>query len=113
MEIRGVKIEFLGHSGFLVIGKELNRASGKDKTSIVYSVPHKPGSLHDSLGVLKKHGLNMTKIESRPSKNTNWEYVFFVDFEGHTDDEKVKKALADFKEHTQFLKILGSYPLVE
>ncbi|MDO8627819.1 MAG: prephenate dehydratase [Candidatus Diapherotrites archaeon] len=109
----GIEDSSSNKTRFLVIGKELNRSSGKDKTSIVYSVPHKSGSLHDSLGVLKKHGLNMTKIESRPSKNTNWEYVFFVDFEGHTEDEKVKKALEELQEHTQFLKILGSYPLVE
>ncbi len=95
---------------FLVIGKKAPPKAKRSKTSIVYSVPHKSGALFDSLEPINKNNLNMTKIESRPTKQKQWEYVFFIDFTGHVEDEEVKKAMDELKKRTAFLKILGSYP---
>lgn len=95
---------------FLVISKEFPKKSKKDKTSIMFSLQHKPGSLYDSLTPFEKSGINLTKIESRPSRRKAWEYIFFVDLEGHIDDENVKKAIDRVKKSCLFLKHLGSYP---
>jgi chorismate mutase/prephenate dehydratase len=95
---------------FMILASKYGDQTGDDKTSIVFSVKHNVGSLYDALQSFRKFGLNMTKIESRPSKNKAWEYYFFVDFEGHADDEKVKEALVDLGQHCIFLKVLGSYP---
>jgi len=95
---------------FLVVGNLKPKQTGKDKTSLLFVVHHKPGALYDSLGVFNKYNLNMTKIESRPIKGRLWEYAFFVDFQGHKEDSKVIKAFSELKEHTLLLKILGSYP---
>lgn len=97
---------------FLVIGRRYPARTGNDKTSIMFSAQDKVGALHDSLAAFKKNNINLTKIESRPSKKKAWEYYFFVDFLGHCDDPKVKKALAELAPHTVFIKILGSYPNV-
>lgn len=95
---------------FLVIAKNDSAQSGEDKTSILFSVKDKVGALHDALYSFKKFGINLTKIESRPSKKKAWEYYFFVDFEGHSSDSKVKKCLEELKKRCNFVKILGSYP---
>ncbi len=95
---------------FLVIGKQYGRSTGRDKSSILFSVKHEAGALHNALRSLKKYGLNMTKIESRPSRLKAWEYFFFVDIEGHVEDEPVKMALDDIRKHCAFMNILGSYP---
>lgn len=95
---------------FLVIGKTPAARTGQDKTSIVFAVKHKVGALHEALDSFKEHELNLTKIESRPSKAKVWEYVFFVDFEGHSADESVKAALTAMSSHCNFLTVLGSYP---
>ncbi|MBN2654859.1 MAG: prephenate dehydratase [Nitrospirae bacterium] len=95
---------------FLVISKEFPKKSRKDKTSIMFSLQHKPGSLYDALNPFEKSGINLTKIESRPSRRKAWEYIFFVDLEGHIDDEKVRKAIEKVKKSCLFLKHLGSYP---
>jgi chorismate mutase/prephenate dehydratase len=76
----------------------------------MFSVRDKAGALHDMLAPFKKYGINMTKIESRPSKIRAWEYYFFVDLEGHYCDAKIKKALDGLKKYSSYLKILGSYP---
>ena len=96
---------------FLVIGNEFCKPTGKDKTSIVCSVKDKSGALHDLLSAFSREGINMTKIESRPTKKKAWEYLFYIDVDGHKDDEKIKKALSNLEHTTQFMKILGSYPL--
>ncbi len=96
---------------FLVLGKEDSAASGKDKTSLVLSTKNRPGAVHDLLTPLAQHGVSMTKFESRPSKNTVWEYVFFIDIEGHRDDAIVSKAMDELKTRTSFMKVLGSYPV--
>lgn len=95
---------------FLVISKEFPKRSGRDKTSIMFSLTDKPGSLYNSLEPFKKAKINLTKIESRPSKRKAWEYIFFVDMEGHIDDKKLKKAIDAVKDNCLYLKILGSYP---
>lgn len=95
---------------FLVIGKNMGRLSGNDKTSIMFSVKDKPGVLHDMLASFKKRNINLTKIESRPSKLRAWKYYFFLDMEGHCKNKKVEKALKELKGKCDFVKVLGSYP---
>lgn len=98
---------------FLVIGKNEAGVTGNDKTSILFSVKDKVGALHEMLVPFKKNGLNLTKIESRPSKKKAWDYYFFVDLEGHQQDVRLKRALAELEGKCNFLKILGSYPIGE
>jgi len=95
---------------FLVISKEFPHRTGNDKTSVMFTIKHKPGSLYDVLMPFKRAKINLTKIESRPSKRKAWEYIFFVDMEGHIEDAKIKKAIESLKENCLYLKILGSYP---
>ena len=95
---------------FLVLGNHDVAASGHDKTSLVMTSQNKPGAMLALLEPLAKHGVSMTKFESRPSKLGLWDYVFFVDIEGHQSDEKVKSALADLQQCASLLKVLGSYP---
>jgi prephenate dehydratase len=80
------------------------------KTSLIFAVPHTPGSLYNALEVFAREGINLTKIESRPTKERPWEYYFFVDIEGHVQDPKVLKVLSELAKKTAFLKVLGSYP---
>lgn len=98
---------------FLVVGYSKPNPCGKDKTSIVYAVPHKAGSLYHSLKVFDSHGINLTMIESRPTKQMPWEYIFFVDVQGHEDDGAVQNALNDLNEMALFVRVLGSYPEAE
>jgi len=95
---------------FLIIGKNMGRPSGSDKTSIMFSVKDRPGVLHDMLSPFKKGRINLTKIESRPSKLRAWKYYFFVDMEGHCENKNVDKALKELKNRCDFVKVLGSYP---
>ncbi len=95
---------------FLVLSQKPPERTGKDKTSLMLSVKDKVGALYDLLRPFASHGLNMTKIESRPSRRKAWEYIFFVDVEGHIEEERVKKAVEEIKGRCLFLKILGSYP---
>jgi chorismate mutase/prephenate dehydratase len=95
---------------FLVIGNQDVAPSGRDKTSLVLSAPNRPGAVHALLAPLAEHGVSMTKLESRPARSGLWEYVFYVDIEGHQKDENVAAALARLKETAAFVKILGSYP---
>lgn len=96
---------------FLIIGTESVSRSGDDKTSIIVSMKrNESGALYHILEPFKRRGINLTRIESRPSKTDAWSYVFFIDFEGHVEDEPVKEVLADLDKHARDLKILGSYP---
>jgi chorismate mutase/prephenate dehydratase len=95
---------------FLVIGRKYPGPTGNDRTSIMFSVQDHVGALHDSIASFKKFKINMTKIESRPSKRKAWEYFFFVDCDGHFTDPKVAKAIASLEEACNFAKVLGSYP---
>lgn len=98
------------YTRFLVISREPSKRTGRDKTSIMFSTKDRPGALFHILEPFKKARINLTKIESRPSKRKAWEYIFFVDLEGHMQDRKVKKALDQVKEYCLYLKVLGSYP---
>ncbi|MFZ5906299.1 MAG: prephenate dehydratase [Nitrospirota bacterium] len=95
---------------FLVISKEYPKKSGRDKTSVMFSVKNKPGSLYSVLEPFKRAKINLTKIESRPSKRKAWEYIFFVDMEGHIEEKKLKKAVESMRDDCLYLKVLGSYP---
>lgn len=95
---------------FLVIGKNLPEASGRDKTSIMFSVKDEPGILYRMLEPFSSRGINLSKIESRPMKKKAWEYIFFLDMEGHLNDAQVSEAIQELRGHCQFLKVLGSYP---
>jgi chorismate mutase/prephenate dehydratase len=95
---------------FLVIGRQAAVPTGRDKTSILFSMRNEPGVLYSILQPFARERLNLTKIESRPTKRRPWEYVNFVDFEGHRDTAAVRAVLAEVEARCQFLKILGSYP---
>jgi chorismate mutase/prephenate dehydratase len=95
---------------FLVIGRQQVVPSGTDKTSLLVSTRNRPGALHRLLEPLSRHGISMTRIESRPSRRSTWDYVFFVDIEGHQQDAKVMKALAALEQEAALFKVLGSYP---
>ncbi len=95
---------------FLVIGAEDAKPTGEDKTAILFSTSHKAGALADVLDVLKKYNINLTNIESRPSKKREWEYYFFMDFLGHRLDENVQKGIEEARKHCLQLSILGSFP---
>lgn len=95
---------------FLVLGNIRCSPTGDDLTSIVMSAPNRPGAVHALLTPMAKHGVSMTRIESRPSRMARWEYMFYVDMLGHQDDERLSKVLDELKELAPFLKILGSYP---
>jgi chorismate mutase/prephenate dehydratase len=95
---------------FFVIGKSEVSPTGDDKTSVVFSIQDRVGALHDMLVPFKKYKINLTKIESRPSKKKAWDYYFFLDLAGHQKEPRIKKALEELNKKCKFLKILGSYP---
>lgn len=97
------------YTRFFLLGWEDAPHTDGCKTSIIFSTPHKPGALYRALSVFAERGINLTKIESRPIKERPWEYLFYVDFEGHREDEVCRQAIEDLKEKTLFVKILGSY----
>lgn len=96
---------------FVVLSKKDSEITGNDKTSIIFSIyEDKPGQLYHILGIFEKNNVNLTKIESRPSKQGLGKYIFFVDFEGHVKDERIQRIIKEIEENTYYLKILGSYP---
>jgi len=95
---------------FFILSKQDSPPSGNDKTSIVFSVRHKPGALYEFLKELAAKNINLTKIESRPTRQKPWEYNFYLDFEGHHEDKAPRDALASLRNSTIFVKVLGSYP---
>ena len=95
---------------FLVIGRDIFAPSGQDKTSLMLSSRHQAGALQELLFPLAKHKVSMTRIESRPSKRAKWDYVFFLDIEGHAEDQNVAAALKDLEVASSYLRVLGSYP---
>jgi chorismate mutase / prephenate dehydratase len=98
------------HTRFLVLSKEALPQSGNDKTSIIFSTKHVSGVLHEALGEFATRGINMTKIESRPTKLKLWEYNFYLDFEGHYTEQRCAEALDALRARSNFVKVLGSYP---
>ena len=95
---------------FAVIGRLKTSPSGSDQTSLVFSVKNEAGAVYRMLEPLSKHGVSMTRFESRPARTGSWEYNFFIDLEGHAQDENVARALVELKDHAAFFKLLGSYP---
>ena len=95
---------------FLVLGRQCSPPTGDDRTSIMYSLVDRVGALYQTLAAFRRYRINMTKIESRPSKRKAWEYFFFVDCEGHMEDCRVAKAISLLGEHCSYVKVLGSYP---
>ena len=95
---------------FLVIGRHPVNATGGDKTSLLLAIQNHPGSLHGVLEPFARHDISMSKIESRPSRRAAWDYVFFVDVEGHRDDANLAAALTELRQRVTMLKVLGSYP---
>ncbi len=98
------------YTRFLVLSKENSSETGNDKTSIIFSIKHEPGSLFRVIENFHTNHINLTKIESRPTRENTWEYNFYVDFEGHQKDSKVSEMLNRIRHDTLFMKILGSYP---
>jgi len=98
---------------FLVLGYNEPEPTGRDKTSLMFSVHHRAGALFRAMGAFEKYDVNLTMIESRPARVAAWEYVFYVDVQGHVKDDNVARALRQLKEHTLFLTVLGSYPAAE
>ena len=109
----GIEDNTNNYTRFLVFSKEKSVKSENSKTSIIFSVKHEAGALHQIIKEFYQHKINLTKIESRPNKNTAWEYNFYVDFEGHQDDSTIKDVLQKLRDNTTFLKILGSYPIAK
>ena len=112
MKILAREIEDNPHNftRFFVLSKEDALPTGNDKTSIVFSLKHKPGALYDCLKAFAARNVNLTKLESRPTRNQPWEYNFYMDVSGHREDKALGEALAALEEHSVFVKILGSYP---
>src|SRR5690606_19066566 len=95
---------------FFVIGRESAKRSGDDKTAIMFTTAHKPGALAEVLDVFRDRGINLTDIEKRPSRKVSWEYYFFIDAVGHQDDEPMRQAIEEARQHCLQLTVLGSYP---
>jgi chorismate mutase / prephenate dehydratase len=108
--VQGIEDNTNNYTRFFVLSREDQAPTGNDKTSIVFSVKHTPGALYDALKSLAARKINLTRIESRPTRLKPWEYNFYVDIEGHRLDVGVQDGLAKLEESTVFLKILGSYP---
>jgi chorismate mutase/prephenate dehydratase len=103
--------DFTGNATrFLVLGRQCSPPSGHDRTSLMFSIADEVGALYKALAPFRQYRLNMTKIESRPSKRKAWEYFFFVDCDGHMNDRKVARAIESLSSVCNFAKVLGSYP---
>ncbi|HMP84772.1 MAG TPA: prephenate dehydratase, partial [Verrucomicrobiota bacterium] len=97
---------------FLVLGRQCSPPTGNDRTSLMVSITDKVGALHHALAAFRRNKINLTKIESRPSKRRAWEYYFFIDCDGHTHDRKVARVIASLDKECSLVKVLGSYPNV-
>ncbi len=111
LEATRIPIRRENRTRFLIVSRKSPRRGKRGKTSIMFALKDRPGALHDVLVPFKKTGINLTKIESRPSKRRAWEYVFFVDCEGYESDPKVRKAIEALRRRTSECRVLGSYPL--
>jgi chorismate mutase/prephenate dehydratase len=116
-ELYGLKIVFANiedtpnnMTRFFLIGSDPAKRTGSDKTALMFSTAHRAGALVDVLNVFSRHGINLTNIDSRPSRRRNWEYYFFVDAEGHCEDQNFAEALAEARDHCGEMHVLGSFP---
>ena len=112
LEVLSPRIEtnINNYTKFFAISKQKARSGQKNKTSIVFAIKHEPGALYQILGIFANRDINLTKLESRPSRSKPWEYVFYADFEGHLNDEVYQEAMRELQSEATFVKILGSYP---
>jgi prephenate dehydratase len=112
LEILAAEIEtnVKNYTKFVAISKQKAKPAERSKTSLVFAAAHKPGALYRILGIFATRDINLTKLESRPSRAKPWEYVFYADFEGHLDGEVYKEAVLELQREATFVKILGSYP---
>jgi prephenate dehydratase len=112
LEILATEIEtnVNNYTKFVAISKQEPKPAQRNKTSLVFATEHKPGSLYRILGVFATRNINLTKLESRPSRTKPWEYVFYADFEGHIDGKVCQEAMRELRRETTFIKVLGSYP---
>lgn len=95
---------------FLILSKSETEISGNDKTSLMFTTDHRPGSLVDVLGIFKRNSINLTHIEKRPSREVNWDYTFFIDILGHRKDQKIAEIIGEARAHCKNLQVLGSFP---
>ena len=109
----GIEDNANNYTRFLIFSKEKSDKTDNSKTSIIFSVKHEAGALYQIINEFYQNKINLTKIESRPNKNTLGEYNFYVDFEGHQDDSSIKDMLEKLRNNSTFLKILGSYPIAK
>ncbi len=107
---KGIEDKINNITRFLVIGRKIPKKSGNDKTSFMFTIKDRVGALYQILEPFYKKGINLTRIESRPSKQKNWSYIFFVDVDGHVDDTNIQDSLKEIENLTVSLKIMGSYP---
>lgn len=98
------------YTRFLILSRQFREKTKRDKTSILFSISHSPGSLFQAIKPFHERRINLTKIESRPVKNRPWEYIFFLDFEGHVTDSPIRETLEEMEDNVLFMKFLGSYP---
>lgn len=112
LEILAANIETnpRNYTRFLAVSREKAERAASNKTSIIFAAQNVPGALYACMGAFAKRRINLTKLESRPSRDRPWEYVFYADLEGHMEDASCKEALAELREHNALIKILGSYP---
>jgi prephenate dehydratase len=112
LEILDTSIEDFpfNYTRFFVLGLEDPPRAQRSKTSLIFTTRHQPGALYESLGEFAKRGINLTKIESRPRRNRPWQYLFYLDFEGHWHDPECEAALMALMRRSSFVKLLGSYP---
>jgi prephenate dehydratase len=112
LEILAPEIETIvnNYTKFVAISKQKAKPAQRNKTSLVFTTEHKPGSLYRILGIFATKNINLTKLESRPSRREPWEYVFYADFEGHLDSEVYQEAVKELQREAASVKILGSYP---
>lgn len=106
----GIETNPNNYTRFLVLDRTPAPRTERSKTSIVFVVDNKPGTLYQALGALATRGINLAKIESRPGRQRPWEYVFYADVDGHAADDALRAALDDLRRHTSMLRVLGSYP---
>jgi len=107
---QGIEDYPFNYTRFFVLGNDTPAPAERNKTSLVLALRHRPGALHACLGEFATRGINLTKLESRPRRNRPWEYVFYLDFEGHAGDPPCREALLGLLELATFVKVLGSYP---
>jgi chorismate mutase/prephenate dehydratase len=108
---RNIEDEPNNTTRFWVLGRHAASRSGQDKTSLIVGARNRPGAVHELLGPLARHSVSMTRLESRPARTGLWEYVFFVDLEGHCDDPALAAALVELEQIAAFVRVLGAYPV--